>query len=154
MAVVRVTKQALIGALAVIGALYLGFHALVWMISPSDTAPSSAEIVSSILAPDGQHKAVIFFLTGPGFAPGSHQYIGVVATAQAEATAWAERNKVFQSDCVALGDTYDEMKKSVVWKSAQDLQITFNPNRGCAINLRDYTGEQGLRVFYIVPPLK
>jgi len=129
--------------LAFIGALYLGFHALVWMIFPSDTAPSSAEIVSSILAPDGQHKAVIFFLAGPGFAPGSHEYIGVVATAKADVTAWAGRNKVFQSDCAALGETYDEMKKSVAWNSAQALQITFNPNRGCAIDLRGYTGEQG-----------
>jgi hypothetical protein len=79
MALARFTKQALIGGLAVIGALYLGFHALMWMISPGEKAPSSAEIVSSVLAPDGQHKAVIFFLAGPGFAPGWHQYVGVVA---------------------------------------------------------------------------
>ena len=129
MPVARFTKQALIGTLALIGALYLAFHALVWMIFPSDTAPSSAEIVSSILAPDGQHKAVIFFLGGPGFAPGSHEYVGVVATAQADVTAWAARNKVFQSDCAALGETYDEMKRSVAWKSAQALQITFEDAR-------------------------
>ena len=140
--------------LAFIGALYLGFHALVWMIFPSDTAPSSAEIVSGILAPDGQHKAVIFFLAGPGFAPGSHEYIGVVATAKADVTAWAGRNKVFRSDCAALGETYDEIKKSVAWNSAQALQITFNPNRGCAIDLRGYTGEQGIRVVYVVPSLE
>ena len=151
MAVVRFTKQALIGALALAGALYLGFHALVWMIFPSDTTPSSAELVSSILAPDGQHKAVIFFLAGPGFAPGSHQYIGVVATAQADVTAWAARNKVFQSDCTALNETNDEMKNSVAWKSARALQINFNPNRGCAVDLRDYTGEQGIRVVYVAP---
>jgi hypothetical protein len=154
MPVARFTKQALIGTLALIGALYLAFHALVWMIFPSDTAPSSAEIVSSILAPDGQHKAVIFFLGGPGFAPGSHEYVGVVATAQADVTAWAARNKVFQSDCAALGETYDEMKRSVAWKSAQALQITFNPNRGCAIDLRDYSGERGIRVVYVVPSLE
>jgi hypothetical protein len=153
MAVARFIKQALIGVLAFIGALYLGFHGLVWMFFPNDTAPSTAEIVSSILAPDGQHKAVIFFLGGPGFAPGSHEYVGVVPTAQADVTAWANRNKVFQSDCVALGETYDEIKKSVMWKSAQALQITFNPNRGCAINLQDYTGEQGIRVVYVIPPL-
>ena len=150
MAVARFIKQALIGVLAFIGALYLGFHGLVWMFFPNDTAPSSAEIVRSILAPDGQHKAVIFFLGGPGFARGSHEYVGVVPTAQADVTAWADRNKVFQSDCVALGETYDEMKKSVVWKSAQALQIAFNPNRGCAINLKDYTGEQSIRVHYVV----
>jgi hypothetical protein len=149
----RLTQNALIGGLAIVGALYLGFHALVWMIFPNDTAPSSAEIVSSILAPDGQHKAVIFFLGGPGFAPGSHEYVGIIPTAQADVTAWADRNKVFQSDCVALGETYDEMKKSLVWKSAQDLQITFNPNRGCAINLKDYTVEQAIRVHYVVPSL-
>jgi hypothetical protein len=151
---VRVAKQALIGALALVGALYLGFHSLLWMILPSDTAPSSAEIVSSIPAPDGQHKAVIFFMVGPGFAPGSHEYVGVVATAQADATAWADRNKAFQSDCVALGDTDDEMKKSVVWRSAQELQITFNPNRGCAINLQGYAGAQGLHVSYGMTDLR
>jgi hypothetical protein len=150
MAVARFIRQALIGALALIGPLYLGFHALVWMIFPSDTAPSSDEIVSSILAPDGQHKAVIFFLAGPGFAPGSHQYIGVVATAQADASAWADGNKVFQSDCGALGETYDEMKKSVAWKSAQALQITFNPNRGCA-SIYELIGKQVMRVVYVVP---
>jgi len=149
----RFTQNALIGGLAVVGALYLGLHALVWMISPGDKAPSSAEIVSSILAPDGQHKAVIFFLAGPGFAPGSHQYIGVVATAQADVTAWADRNKVFQSDCDALGETYDEMKKSVAWKSAQTLQITFDPNRGCA-SIYEIAGDPGFRVVYAVLSFK
>jgi len=119
MAVARFIKQALIGALAFVGALYLGFHALVWMISPGDTAPSSAEIVSSILSPDGEHKAVIFSLVGPGFSPGPNEYIGVVATAQADATAWAGHNLVFKSNCASLGETYDDMKKSVAWKSTQ-----------------------------------
>ncbi|SHG19943.1 hypothetical protein [Bradyrhizobium erythrophlei] len=123
------------------------------MIFPNDTVPSSAEIVSSILAPNGQHKAVMFFLGGPGFAPGSHEYVGVIPTAQADVTAWADRNKVFKSDCMALGQTYDEMRKSVVWKSAQALQIILNPNRGCAINLKDYTLEQAIRVHYVVPSL-
>jgi len=151
MAIARFTKHALIGALAFVGALYLGFHGLTWMVFRGDAAPSAAEIVSSILSPDGQHKAVTFFLVGPGFATGSHQYVGVVATAQADATAWAARNKVFQADCAALGETDDEMKKSVAWKSDQALQITFNPNRGCAVDLRGYTGEQGIRVVYVVP---
>jgi hypothetical protein len=155
MAFARFAKQALIGALAFVGALYLGFHAIAWMIFPSDTAPSSVEIVSSILAPDGQHKAVVFFLAGPGFAPGWHQYVGVVATAQADGTAWAARNEVFQSDCPALGKTYDEMKKSVAWKSAQALQIAFNPNQGgCAIKLQDFTAEHGVGVVYVVPSLE
>src|SRR6476620_6393059 len=149
MAVARLTKQVLIGGLAIIGALYLGSHALAWMMSSGGTAPISAEIVCSIPAPDGQHKAVIFFLVGPGFAPGSHQYIGVVATAQSDATAWADRNKVFQSDCGALGETYDEMKKSVAWKSAQTLQITFDPNRGCA-SINEIAGGPGFRVVYAV----
>lgn len=153
MAVARFIQQALIGALAVTGSLYLGFHAVVWMIFPSDTAPSSAEIVSRILAPDGQHKAVIFFLAGPGFAPGSHQYIGVVAAAQADVTAWAARNKVFQSDCAALGETYDEMKKSVAWKSAQTLQVTFDPNRGCA-SIYQIAGRPGFDVVYVVPSVE
>jgi hypothetical protein len=153
MALARFTKQALIGGLAVIGALYLGFHALVWMISPGEKAPSSAEIVSSVLAPDGQHKAVIFFLAGPGFAPGWHQYVGVVAAAQADGTAWADRNKVFQSDCGALGETEDQMKKSVAWKSAETLQITFDPNRGCA-SIYPIAGRPGFNVVYVVPSLK
>ncbi len=153
MAVARFIQQALIGALALTGALYLGFHAVVWMIFPSDTAPSSAEIVSSILAPDGQHKAVIFFLAGPGFAPGPHQYIGVVAAAQADVTAWAARNKVFQSDCAALGETYDEMKKSVAWKSSQTLQVSFDPNRGCA-SIYQIAGTPGFDVVYVVPSVE
>jgi hypothetical protein len=79
-----------------VGALYVGFHALVWMIFPNDTVPSSAEIVSCILAPNGQHKAVMFFLGGPGFAPGSHEYVGVIRrfgeyrTARLVLTAWDE----------------------------------------------------------------
>lgn len=151
MTIPRFTKLALIGALALVGALYLAFNAFVWIVVPRDTAPSSAEVVSSILAPDGQHKAVIIFLGGPGFAPGLHQYIGVVATAQADGTAWAARNRVFQSDCVALGGTDDEMKSNVAWKSAQALQITFNPNRRCSVELRDHTEEQGMRILYVFP---
>jgi hypothetical protein len=153
MTVVHFTKQALIGSLAFIGALYLGFHALAWMVFPGDTAPSSAEIVSSILSPDGEHKAVIFSLVGPGFSPGPNEYIGVVATVRADATAWADHNLVFKSNCTSLGETYDDMKKSVAWKSAQALQITFNPNRPCDIDLRSYTEDQRIRVVYVVPPL-
>jgi hypothetical protein len=116
-------------------------------------APSSAEIVSTILAPDGQHKAVIFFLAGPPFAAGSHEYVGIVATAQADGTAWAARNNVFQSDCLALGETYDDMKKSVTWKSAQTPQITFDPNRGCA-SIHEIAGDPGFRVVYDAPSFK
>lgn len=148
MAVARLTQQVVIGGLAIIGALYLGSHALAWMISSGGAAPSNAEIVGNIPAPDGRHRAVIFFLAGPGFAPGSHQYIGVVATAQSDAAAWADRNKVFQSDCGALGDSYDEMKKRVAWTSAQTLQITFDPNRGCA-SINEIAGDPGFRVVYV-----
>jgi hypothetical protein len=59
------------------------------MIFLRDTAPSRVEIVRSILAPEDQHKAVIFFLAEAGFAPGLHQYIGVVTTAQADANTMA-----------------------------------------------------------------
>ena len=118
-----------------------------------DTAPSSAEIVASIAAPNGRQKAVIFFLAGPGFAPGSHQYVGVVPTAQADSTAWADRSKIFQSDCGALGETYDEMKKSVTWKSAQTLQIAFDPNRGCAW-INQIAGRPGFDVVYVISSFK
>jgi hypothetical protein len=141
MIVTRFIQQALIGALA---------HAVLWMILPSDAAPSSAEIVSTIPSPDGQHKAVIFLLAGPGFAPGLHQYVGVVAAAQADVTAWAARNKVFQSDCAALGETHDGMKKSVAWKSAATLQIAFDPNRGCA-SIYEIAGRPGFDVAYVFP---
>lgn len=154
MAVLHFIKQALIGVLAFVGAAYLGFHALLWTFFPSDTAPSSVEIVASIAAPDGQHKAVLFFLAGPGFAAGFHEYVGVVPTAQADNTAWADRSNVFQSDCGALGETYGEMKKSVVWKSAQTLQIAFDLNQVCAFKLKGYAGEGAIRVQYVLQPLR
>lgn len=150
MSVPRPVTKTMIGTLAFVGALYLGFRGLTWMIFPGDTAPANAEIVSSILAPDGQHKAVTFVLVGPGFSPGANEYVGVVATAQADTTAWAARRRVFQSDCSALGETYDEMKKSVVWKSAEALEIAFNPNRACAISLKSYTEDQRIHVAYLV----
>jgi hypothetical protein len=151
MFVVGLATRALIGGLAITGALYLGVYAFQWLTFTGNTAPSSVEIVGSVAAPDEQHKAVIFFLAGPGFAPGSHQYVGVVPTAQVDDPAWADRNKIFQSDCGALGETYDEMKKSVIWKSAQTLQITFDPNRGCAL-IKPLAGRPGFNVVYVVPP--
>jgi hypothetical protein len=150
MAVVRFAKQALIGALAVIGALYLGFHALVWMFFSSDTAPSSADIAGSILSPDGRHKVVVFLLVGPP-GGGIQERVGIIPMGGVDATAWADRNNVFHSSCGALGETLDDMRKNVVWKSAEALEITFNPNRGCAINLKDYAGERAaIRVHYVL----
>jgi hypothetical protein len=109
-------------------------------------------LAASFIA-DGQQKAVIFFLAGPGFAPGSHQYVGVIPTAKADSTAWADGSKIFQSDCGALGETYDEMKKSVAWKSAQTLQIAFDPNRGCAW-INQIAGRPGFDVVYVVSSFK
>jgi hypothetical protein len=135
MALMRFLQQALIGALAFVGALYLGFHALVWTFFPGDTAPNSADIAGSVLSPDGQRKAVVISLVGPP-GGGSQVRVGVIPSDAADATAWADRNLVFHAGCYPLGDTFDMMKKNVVWKSAKDLQITFEPNLGCGVTLQ------------------
>jgi len=142
MSATRFIKQGLIGLLALVGAAYMGIHAFMWLIFPN----GGTEIVSSIPAPDGQHKAVIFFWAGPALAPGFHQYVGIIATAQADGAAWADRNQVFRSDCGELGDTDYDMKKNVAWVSAQTLQITFD-SRHCAL-IYEVAGNPGFRVVY------
>jgi hypothetical protein len=149
MAAVRFLQQALIGALAFVGALYLGFHALVWVFSPGDTAPGSADIAGSVMAPDGQRKAVVIELVGPP-GGGSQVRVGVILSDAADATAWADQNLVFHAGCYPLGDTFDMMKKNIVWRSAKDLQITFEPNLGCGITLQGDRGRADLHVQYAI----
>jgi hypothetical protein len=77
--------------------------------------------------------------------------VGIITIDGADATAWADRNNVFQTSCAALGETLADMKNNVVWKSADALEITFNPNQGCTINLKDYAGERAaIRVRYVL----
>jgi hypothetical protein len=150
MSVSRFIIQTIVGALAFVGALYLIFHAPVWMFFSNDMAPSSADIAGSILSPDGQHKAVVFLLVGPP-GGGMQERIGIIPKDGVDATAWEDRNLVFQSSCAALGETLGDMRNNVSWKSAEALQVAFNPNRGCAIHLKDYAGERAaISVRYVL----
>lgn len=143
-------RQIIVGGLAFVGTLYLGFHVLAWTFFSDETAPSNADMAGSILSPDGQYKAVIFFWGGPP-GVGVQERVGIIPSDRSDTTAWADSNLIFRSSCGALGETLEDMRKAVTWKSAEALELTFRSDgQGCVINLKDYAGERAaIRIRFV-----
>jgi hypothetical protein len=146
-------RPVLVGVLAAIGALHLGYLALSWVISPNYNSVPSDTATHSFLAPDGAHKAVSFIsVGGGGLSPFCTQVVGVVAAAQPDASALASSNWVFSVDCHnGVGIVADE---EITWKSANELRIAIDVSKVLDVHLKGYIylKDGAIKVTYVDRP--
>jgi hypothetical protein len=139
-------KHVLVGVLAAVGALYLGRHALSWVMSPNYGSVPDNTDTHSFQTPDGAYKAVSFLSVGGGsLSPYCFQVVGVVAAAQPDANALAPPNRVFTADCHnGVGILANN---AIVWKSARELQISVDVSKVVDVHLKGYIYFGNSRIF-------
>jgi hypothetical protein len=144
-------RSVLVGALAAIGALHLGYLALSWVISPNYSSVPSDTAAHSFLAPDGAHKAVSFLsVGGGGLSPFCTQVVGVVAVTQPDASALAPPNWVFSADCHnGVG-----IVAEITWKAASELRIAIDVSKVLDVHLKGYIylKDGAIKVTYVDRP--
>ncbi len=146
-------KPVLVGILAIVGALHLGYLALSWVISPNYSSVPDDTDMHTFPAPDGAHKAVRFLsVGGGGLSPYCNQVVGVVAAAQPDVSALAPPNRVFSSDCHnGVGIVADQ---EVTWKSTSELRIAIDVSKMLDVHLKGYIhlNDGEIKVTYVDRP--
>lgn len=128
-ALVRIRKV-LTSALALIGLGTLGVHAISW--TSRSLMPSDAVVSDVVFSPDDRYKVVIFYQAGGGgFDPYCFNIASVAPKDVPDRFSWDEKYRVFEESCVSNLD-----RSSIKWKSANALEITFNPTVGSKGNIR------------------
>lgn len=142
----------LVGILAAIGALALIVLGLIWFVPSllSKTMPDGASVVGSFLSPDRKYKAVVFNENGGGgFAPYCFDFVSVAPEAIADRDAWPEHFKVFTAACGSL--MWAHWGDDIKWKSANALQITFDPTvgaRGTKMTLKGQSADGKVSIMF------
>jgi hypothetical protein len=151
--VAQSARYVLVSILAVVGALYLGYLALSWALSPNYSSVPDDTKAYRIPAPDGAYKAVNFLsVGGGGLAPYCTQIVGVVAATQPDASALVPSNRVLIADCHnGVGIIAD---KAIEWKSDNDLQISLDVTKVIDLHLKGYIyfKERGIFIRYVDRP--
>jgi hypothetical protein len=127
----RWAKSAIIRILAVIGALWVGFHGLAWVARATRPYWSSDRPAAIFPSPDGRFKAVVFLSMGGGPATSyCGESVYVVPASYAAAETGGTRDLVYSAACGGMSEGHWE--KNVIWRSPRLLEIGFNPTAGAA----------------------